>query len=310
LVSRYTLIFLLVIFLMGCRPVQAPTATAPVISTSAVTDATATPAAPTAPPDVAALIRNAQYQLGVPQSLQVVQLKDGKFEQGTAGGADYISVMLTDFMAAGDLDGDGSDEIAALVSENFGGTGVFVLLAIYKNVNGTAMFLTSSIVDDRPQLNALSIENGEIFLDAIIHGFDDPMCCPTLHTTRHYRLANDQLDMSDYTTFTPDGRPRTITIESPANGTEIFSTVQVRGSVAIAPFENSLTYSIKDGAGVELSRGAVAVNAPDLGAPGTFDENISIGSIISGTVVTIEIQDISAADGSLFAMDSIQLVVK
>ncbi len=295
---------------MGCRPVQAPTSTAPVIATPGATEATATPAAPTAPPDIAALIRNAQYQLGVPDSLQVVQLQDGKFEQGTAGGADYISVMLTDFIAAGDLDGDGSDEIAALISENFGGTGVFVFLAIYRNVNGTATFLTSSVVDDRPQLNALSIENGEVFLDAVIHGFEDPMCCPALRTTRHYRLANDQLDKSDYTTFTPDGRPRTITIESPANGTEIFSTVQIKGSVAIAPFENNLTYSIKDGAGVELSRGAVAVDAPDLGAPGTFDETIAMGSIISGAVVTIEIQDVSAADGSLFAMDSVQLVVK
>lgn len=310
MVSRYTLIFLLVTLLIGCRPVQAPTATPPVTSSPDATEATATPAAPTVAPDVAVVIRNAQYQLGVPDSLQVVQLQDGKFEQGTAGGADYISVMLTNFVATGDLDGDGSDEIAALISENFGGTGVFVFLAIYKNVNGKATFLTSSVVDDRPQLNALSIENGEVFLDAIIHRFDDPMCCPTLHTTRHYRLINGQLDMSDYTTFTPDGRPRTISIESPANGTEIFSTVQIKGSVAIAPFENNLTYSIKDGTGIELSRGAVAVSAPDLGAPGTFDENIAIGSIISGTVITIEIQDISAADGSLFAMDSVQLVVK
>jgi hypothetical protein len=256
------------------------------------------------------LIRNAQYQLGVPDSLQVVQLQDGIFEQGTAGDPDYISAQLTSFVASGDLDGDGSDEIAALISENFGGTGVFVFVAIYKNVNGVPTFITSSVVDDRPQLNALSIENGEIFLDATLHAVDDPMCCPTLRTTRHYRLVDAQLDMTDYTTFTPDGRPRTITIESPANGTEIFSTVQVKGSVAIAPFENNLTYSIKDGAGVELSRGAVPVTAPDLGAPGTFDAQISIGSIISGTVITIEIQDRSAADDSLLAMDSVQLVVK
>lgn len=302
--SRYSLILLLVLSLIGCRPVQAPTEVAPVI------ESTSTPAVPTAPPDIAALIRNVQYQLGVPDSLQVIQLQDGKFEQGTAGGTDHISVQLTNFVAAGDLDGDGTDEVAALISENFGGTGVFVFLAVYKNMNGNFTFLTSSVVDDRPQLSALSIENGEIFLDATVHTVDDPMCCPTLRTARHYRLVNEQLERTDYTTFTPDGRPRTITIESPANGTEIFSTVQVKGSVAIAPFENNLTYSIKDGTGIELSRGAVAVAAPDLGAPGTFDENISIGSIISGTVITIEIQDISAADGSLLAMDSVQLVVK
>ncbi len=302
--SRYSLILLLMFSLIGCRPVQAPAATPPVI------EPTATPAVPTAPPDVAALIRDAPYQLGVPDSLQVVQLQDGKFEQGAAGGPDHISVVLTNFVAAGDLDGDGRDEIAALISENFGGTGVFVFLAVYKIVNGTAAFLTSSVVDDRPQLNELSIEDGEVFLDATIHSLEDPMCCPTLRTTRHYRLVDDQLERADYTTFTPDGKPRTITIKSPVNGTEIYSRVQVKGSVAVAPFENNLTYSIKDGAGVELSRGAVAVDAPDLGAPGTFDEQISIGNIISGTVITVEIQDISAADGSLLAMDSVELVVK
>jgi hypothetical protein len=116
--------------------------------------------------------------------------------------------------------------------------------------------------------------------------------------------------MTDFTTFTPDDRPRTITIEEPATGAEVFSSVQVRGSVAIAPFENNLTYSIKDIVGVELSRGAISVSAPDLGAPGTFEAVIPLGDILSGTVVQVEVQDISAADGSLLAMDSVELVVK
>jgi hypothetical protein len=275
-----------------------------------IAEATAVPATAVSMPDDAKLIRNAPYQLGTPDSLQIVQLKDGKFEQGTPGGADYISVQVTNFAATGDLNADGSDEIAALIAENFGGTGVFVFLVVYTDVNGTPTFFTSRIVDDRPQLNALSIENGEIFLDATIHGTEDPMCCPTLKTTRHYKLVNDQLDMTDFTSFTPDGKPRTITIESPADGTEAHSKVQLKGNVAIAPFENNLTYSIKDGAGVEISRGAITVNATDLGAPGTFDSLISLGNIITDTVITIEVQDLSAADGSLLAMDSVELVVK
>jgi hypothetical protein len=304
LVSRNTLILLLTIFLIGCRPVQAPPTTTP------VPEATAIAATAVHVPDEAALIRNAPYQLGTPDSLQIVQLKDGKYEQGTPGGADYISVQMTDFVATGDLNADGSDEIVALAAENFGGTGVFVFLVVYTDTSGTPAFFTSRIVDDRPQLNALSIENGEIFLDATIHGTDDPMCCPTLKTTRHYKLVNDQLDMTDFTSFTPDGRPRTITIESPVDGAEARSTVQIRGSVAIAPFENNLTYSIKDGAGVEISRGAITVTAPDPGGPGTFDSSVPLGNIITDTVITIEVQDLSAADGSLLAMDSVELVVK
>ncbi|MEO8357779.1 MAG: Gmad2 immunoglobulin-like domain-containing protein [Chloroflexota bacterium] len=310
MVSRYSLIVLLTIFLIGCRPASPTPTAAPAVSSLEGPEATSLPKTPTAAPDYVEQLRNAQYQLGLPDSLQVVQLTDGKFERGAPADPDYISVSMTDFVTAGDLNADGVDEIAALVSENYGGTGVFVFLTVYTDVNGTPTFFTSAIVDDRPQLNALSIENDQIFLDAVIHGTDEPMCCPTLRTTRHYRLVNDQLDMTDYATFTPDGRPRTITIESPANGAEVFSSVQVKGSVAIAPFENNLTYSIRDVGGVELSRGAISVSAADLGAPGTFDALIPIGSILSSAVVVVEVQEFSAADDSLLAMDSVELVVK
>jgi hypothetical protein len=84
----------------------------------------------------------------------------------------------------------------------------------------------------------------------------------------------------------------------------------VRGSVAIAPFENNLTYSIKDVGGVELSRGAIPVTAAEPGAPGTFEATIPIGNILTTAVVILEVQDVSAADGSLLAMDSVELVVK
>jgi Immunoglobulin-like domain of bacterial spore germination len=311
-VSRTSLIFLLGAFLIGCRPATPPPTPSDQTQTTPgpVIEATSTPATSTAVPEEAKKILNAQYQLGATDALQVVQLTDGKFQQGTAGGADSISVAVSDFIAVGDLNADGVNEVAALVSENYGGTGVFVFLAVYANENGTLTFQNSTMVDDRPQLNALSIEANEIFLDAIIHGPDEPMCCPTLRTTRHYRFVDNQLDMTDYATFTPNGKPRTITIESPTNGTEVFTSVPIKGKTAIAPFENNLAYRIYDVSGIELSAGPISVSAPDPGAAGTFDALIPLGHILSGALIRIEVQDLSAADGSLLAMDSVELVVK
>ncbi len=114
----------------------------------------------------------------------------------------------------------------------------------------------------------------------------------------------------DFTTFTPAGQPRTITIEVPLDGAEIYSSVQFRGRVAVAPFENNLVYRIYDISGIELAAGAMPVSAQELGGPGTFNMVIAVGNALSGAVIRIEIQDISAADGSLFAMDSVELVVK
>lgn len=266
---------------------------------------TATPA-----PDYVTRLRSAEYQLGLTDSPRIVELTDGRFTQGMVGGEDYISVNMTDFMARGDLDGDGRDEYAAMVAENYGGTGTFVFLAVFAEAGGKLKFQTSVLVDDRPLLNELSIASGAIFLDATTHRSDDPMCCPTLRTERLYRLIHNYLRMTDYVTFTPDGRPRTVTIESPANGTEVFQSVPIKGSVAIAPFENNLVYRILDLGGVELAIGSITVDAADLGAPGTFDQTILLGKVLSGAVIRIEVQDISAEDGSLFAMDSVELVVK
>ena len=312
MVSRRALILGLGIFLIGCRPATPPPT--PSNQTQAnstqVIEATSRPANPTAIPQEAKDVLNAQYQLGATDALQVVQLTNGKYEQSTSGGADSVSVAVSEFVAAGDLNADGSNDVAALVSENYGGSGVFVFLAVYLNDNGKLTFQNSTMVDDRPQLTALSIGGGEIYLDAVIHGTDDPMCCPTLRTTRHYRLTDSQLDMADYATFTPDTKPHTITIEAPANGTEVFTSVPVKGKVAIAPFENNLAYRIYDISGIELSAGPVSVSAANPGGSGTFDALIPLGDILSGTLIKIEVQDLSAKDGSLLGMDSVELVVK
>lgn len=314
MVRRTALIGLLTILLIGCRPASpTPTAT-PIGGETPLPDTSLTPTVPTPvssmPGVTADQVKNAPYQLGATDVLQTVQLANGVYQQGKAGDADFVDARVTDFIALGDVDNDGVGEAAALVSENYGGSGVFVFLALYSLQTDAAVFESSVFVDDRPQINGIAIEHNEVRLDVTTHGTDDPMCCPTFHSTRHYRLVNGQLDMTDYATFTPDGKPRTITIESPGNGTPVSGSVQIQGNVAVAPFENNLTYSIKDGAGVELTRGSVTVDAADPGGAGTFDAAIPLGDILSSTLIFIEIQDISAADGSLLAMDSVELVVK
>lgn len=306
LLRRSNLIVLTIIFLIGCTPASPITPTA--VPASETPPSTL---APTPVPDYVTRIRNAEYQLAATDALRVVQLSNGRYEQGSPDGADYVSVTVADFVAAGDLNGDGRDEVAVLVAENYGGSGVFMFLAVYANVGGDLRFQTSVIVDDRPLLNALSVEDGKIFLDATVHGGEDPFCCPTLKTTRHYQLgATGQLELVEFTSFTPDGRPRVITIDSPVDETEVSGSFLVRGRVSIAPFENNLVYRIYSTGDVELAIGSITVSAEELGGPGTFDEIISLGTVLTGTTIRIELQDLSAADGSLLAMDSVELVVK
>jgi hypothetical protein len=264
-----------------------------------------------APSLTADQLKNAQYQLGARDGHAVVQLTDGQYQQGTdATTLDFAHVSLSEFISIGDLTGDGISEAAAIFFENYGGTGNFGFLAIYTNINGLPVFLTSAIIDDRPLINNMTIENGEVYLDAIIHGFEDPGCCPALPTIRSYALVKSKLRITSYVTSTSDGTKRDIEIMSPADGTEVTEFVQISGAVSIAPFENNLSYFIYDEAGNQLVAGSVMVTAPDFGAPGTFSELIPLAGISAGTPFYLEIQDISAADGSWLAMDSVKLFAK
>ena len=185
-----------------------------------------------------------------------------------------------------------------------------MFLAIFEYVNEMPVFLTSVFLDDRPLINDLAVEEDRIYVNAVIHNRDDPMCCPSLVTTRRYLLNGINLILTDYMTKTPAGNPRAITIEAPVDGTQVSGIVRVKGSITISPFENNLIYRIYDLGGVELSAGPVNVDAPIIGGPGTFEKAVDLGNIITNTTVRIIIEDLNVANGSLFAMDSAILQVR
>ena len=255
-------------------------------------------------------VRNSEYQLGFLDQVKYVQLKDGRYQEGTPGSEDYVSVTVTDFIAWGDVTGDNENETVAIVAENYGDAGTFVFLAVFQNQDDELTFLTSMYLDDRPLINVLSVEDGEIFVDAVIHGVGDNMCCPTLFTQRHYFLNGLNLVLTDYSTVTPGGQPRLIMIEAPVDGIEVSGIVRLKGNISIAPFENNLVYRVLDLGGVELSVGPISVETPALGAAGTFEKAIDLGNIITNTTIRIEVEDKNIDDGSLLAMDSVLLHVR
>ncbi len=236
------------------------------------------------------------------------QLKDGVYQKGTdPAGASYAVIKLLDQKVFGDLNGDGAGDAAVLVAENYGGTGVFVSLVAFVNQDGAPVQAAVMPVDDRPIITSLDMKDGEIGLEATIHATQDPMCCPSLVTRRHVRLNGSQLVMVDFSTQTVTGQWREITITSPAEVQAGPKEAELTGTVTIAPFENNLSYHIVDAAGNELAAGPVPVTAMDMGAPGTFKVQVPLDHIPPGTTAWIQIRDVSAADGSLLAMDSVQV---
>jgi hypothetical protein len=253
---------------------------------------------------------NATYTLsGYDGSSAAYTFVDGQYNRGTDPAApDFVDIRLLDFFPFGDLNEDGLADAAVLIAANYGGTGVFVSLAAVINDGGQARHVASTTIDDRPQINALEIRNGEIFLDAVAHSVEDPGCCPTFAVTRAYKLLGDTLALVNATSQTPGGATRSIVIESPLAGAEVSGALVIRGRVAIAPFENNLSFRAYTEQGNELTSGPVPVTAPDLGAPGTFAVTLDLSTLPPGRLY-IEIADLSAADGSILALATAMVVV-
>jgi hypothetical protein len=309
-------VFLVVgILLLGaCSVPQTPIADQAVPETAAASSVTpiSKPLLPT--PDIPGIsveqVCNSEYQLGLLDQIRTVQLNDSHYQEGTQGDEDYLSVSITDFIARGDLNGDGENEAVAIVTEYYGNSGTFYFLVVYQYLNDEPVFVTSIYIDDQPLFNELAIEDGEIFVDVATHDANDPTCCPSIKTRRHYWLNGANLILTDYSTKTPAGDPRVITIEAPLDGIQVSGVVRIKGDITIAPFENNLIYRIYDLGGVELSAGPINVDATGLGSPGTFEKAIDLGDILTNTTIRITVEDINVKDGSLFAMDSVILLVR
>jgi uncharacterized membrane protein len=137
-------------------------------------------------------LRNATYHDVVPVP---VMLADGRFEgdDETRQYAPRLVVTLADNVyASGDLTGDGVDEAVALLAANFGGSGVFGSFVIVGNDGSAADHLASISLGDRARVTELTIRDGVLVADLVVHGPDDPMCCPTQAVRREWRLEAGQ----------------------------------------------------------------------------------------------------------------------
>jgi hypothetical protein len=297
----FIFITILALILAACAQ---PTATPPVATTEPPQP---TPTQPAEPVTGEALM-NGSYPIrdgGV-----TVQLAGGKYEAGQ--GADYVQVTLLPDIAYGDLNLDGVPDAAVILAENYGGSGTFLsLVPVLAGIDG-AKAESSVHLGDRVQIKSVVAENGKVRISLLVQAPNDPMCCPTLPQTRTYEYrVGSGLFLVEVTSQTADGKERSITIDLPTPGSEVTSPMTLKGSVTIAPFENNLVVNIYDASGTQVSAGPLAVNAAEMGGPGTFDSQIDLAAAsVSAGEIRVEVVDQSAADGSILALAAVYVVYK
>lgn len=246
-------------------------------------------------------------QVYAPQSQKNVKLTDGKYEAGD--GADYALVEVLPQSTLADLNGDGVQDAAVLLAENTGGSGVFVSLVAFLSSENGFSESQAVLIDDRPQINSLSVANGKITIDALIHAENDAMVSPSLRVMESYMIYGDSLSLVGLESTLADS-VRRIKVEIPAEEDIVAGNIEVKGSMPIAPFENTLRYRFYDASGKVLEEGAFKVESTDVGKPASFDNLLTPPTAPGGTKLRLELAELSAKDGSPLCLASVDLKVK
>ena len=120
-------------------------------------------------------------------------LNNGEYrETGAQGSASETTVRLVEQVAYGELP-DGQVAAAVVLATNSGGSGTFYELALVVDLNGAPLNIASVFLGDRIKLNSLKFENGQVLVDMVKQGPNDPMCCPTLRVLQKYALQGAEL---------------------------------------------------------------------------------------------------------------------
>jgi heat shock protein HslJ len=145
----------------------------------------------------------------------IAQLADGEYRKPIVeGSATELVIRLMD-VAFADLDGDGVSDAAVVLVTDPGGSGTFFELAAVVNRDGKPEHVATISLGDRAQIEALSVEAGQVIVEMITHGPDDPMCCPTQQEYQTYALQGDELVQVSSEIVSPDpaGDPAITSVE-------------------------------------------------------------------------------------------------
>ena len=303
--------FALALAAMACgiqsaTPIPASPTPDPVTDTPLPPVPTATSIPPTPSGLTLDMLRNGTYF--APFYNHTVKLVNGAYSEGS--GATLYTVQMLDTVAFGDLNGDGIADAAIILVESGGGSGEFESVVAVLDVGGAPSQASQVQLGDRVEIKSMAIDSGTIGLDALVQGPNDPMCCPSQPETQFFRMVGKALWLTRLSSRTPDNQERSISIAAPADGSSVTNPFTVKGSVTIAPFENTLAYRLFLPDGTKVNESTLSVDSGGIGGgPGTFSQTFDLSNAgVTGPVV-LQFLDLSAADGSTLALGSVVLTI-
>jgi len=149
------------------------------------------PNAPVAGASLAATLGNLSYAGLFPGG--PISLIDGRadYDDGDSG-TPYVQ-LANHLISTGDLDGEGTEDAIALLTDHSSGSGTFKYLAAVLDVLGSATPTEALMIGDRIQVKSIIVFGEQVFADLVVQGPDDPLCCASLMVQNVYELEDGRL---------------------------------------------------------------------------------------------------------------------
>lgn len=139
-------------------------------------------------------LRNAEYPIDITKSGKA-RLKDGYFEETISPDtATKTKIWLGRERVLGDLNGDRLDDAVVTLIVDSGGSGLFTYLTAVISEDGKSKPIGSVFIGDRIIVSSLIIRKGEVIVEFLTRGADEPMTAkPTVNVTKRFIVQDNQL---------------------------------------------------------------------------------------------------------------------
>lgn len=188
---------------------------------------------------------------------EYVKLKDGKFEQEIApNSASKTVINIYSDIVYGDLNSDGIDDSALILSQKTGGSGTFYYVVSAIKTGENYIGTNGIFLGDRIKLDSVSIENGFVVVDMIDRKIgEDFSVDPSVSFTKQFGIENGVLkDMMNSQSGTD--KSDKIKLSTPTPGEKIASPLIIEGDArGNWFFEASFPVVLTDWDGVIIAQG-------------------------------------------------------
>lgn len=304
---EFFLFFCLMFMVAGCAPQSEEVTLGDATAESTKSTASESQSNPTSPASGLELSLEALMDQNIyaPSIGQPVSLKDGDFV--------FTNGMRVYFLpqaAFGDLNNDQMADAVVLLAEKNVLHEVLVSLIVLIQENGEFNQKADLLIGKDAEIFSITIDHAEITLNALLRNTGEDMDLPERNVWQTYQYRGENLVLTKVSSSINQGTLRTIEISSPVDGDQVGASVFLKGGMPVSPFENNLRFTVFDMEGQLLTQSGFMVDAEEMGTPAVFSNKVDLPPLPSGTRVRLELADLSMADGSLIAMDSVWVTIK